>query len=107
MPVTVEKTGGFAGVTEKITIDESGKWTKGQASGRLTVEKSQQLQELAANPKLAAEATQTRPQTQCRDAFEYSVTAGKTTVRYVDCSTDGPLPETASKIVELVNEAIS
>lgn len=105
--MTVLKTGGFAGVKELVTVDETGKWTKAGKSGRLTVAQSQQLQLLASNPKLAIEAAEVRPQTKCRDAFEYSVTAGKTTVQYVECPTDGPPPAVASQIVSLVSSATS
>lgn len=107
VPVTVEKTGGFAGVKETITVDETGKWTKAGTSGRLTVAQSQQLQLLASDTKLAVEAAEVRPQTKCRDSFEFAVTVGNTTVRYVDCPTDGPPPAVASQIVSLVTSAVS
>ena len=105
MPVSVSRTGGIAGIKETITVDATGKWTKAGNSGRLTVEQSQQLQQLAANPNLVREAGETRAQTKCADAFNYTVTAGSVTVQYVDGPTDGPPPAVASQIVSLVTTA--
>jgi hypothetical protein len=110
--VTVEKTGGFAGVQEAVLVDPSGKWTvTGQAAGstteggRLTMADSEKLQALAADPRFAVEASATRAPTKCADAFAFAVTVGTATVRYSDCSSDSPLPAVASEIADLVMAA--
>ena len=109
--VSVTRSGGFAGVGDRVEIAADGTWTAtdrdgarrtGQLSGRQRTE----LAELARDPGLAAEATQTRPPTRCADAFTYEVTVGGTRVSFVDCPTDPEPPRVAAGIVGLVRQAV-
>ncbi|HCT79128.1 MAG TPA: hypothetical protein DGT23_21740 [Micromonosporaceae bacterium] len=103
--VTVTRTGGIAGIQDTIKVDASGKWTRQDRGGRLTIEQVTQLQRLATDPRLVAEAAATRPPTNCADAFDYTVTAGPLTVRYSDCPSDA-LPPAAAELVSFVVKSI-
>lgn len=111
--VSVQRTGGFAGVNDRITVDPAGTWTatdraRNSKSGELTTSEQEQLQTLAADPRLDAEAARTTALTRCADAFQYTVTVDRTggdrtvTVSFTDCPGDENLPETAAAIATLV-----
>ncbi|MFC7240971.1 protealysin inhibitor emfourin [Catellatospora aurea] len=114
--VAVYRTGGFAGVDDRITVDPAGAWTltdrsRGTKSGVLTTSEREELQALAADPRLDTEAARPTAPTKCADAFQYTVTvhrmggAGTVTVMYTDCPGDENLPETAAAITALVGNA--
>lgn len=103
--VTVTRTGGIAGIQDTIKVDASGKWTRQDRGGRLTIEQVTQLQRLATDPRLIAEAAATSSPTKCADAFNYTVTAGQLTVRYTDCPSDAR-PPAASELVSFVEKSI-
>jgi hypothetical protein len=108
--VVVARTGGFAGVMDTITVNGDGSWTHPTAvtvSGKLDVTDQIKLQQLAKDPRLAAEATATAPPTMCNDAFDYTVTAGKVVVTFTDCPGDPVQPVVAKQIVEFVQDAVS
>src|SRR5512139_2365643 len=59
--ITIEKTGGIAGVRDTVQVDALGGWTRSDktgktTSGQLTAAQATELQALAADPKLATEA---------------------------------------------------
>lgn len=106
------RTGGFAGVQDTLVVQPDGRWrrtrrTAAAASGQLTAPQREELRRLAADPRLAAEATRTRPPTRCRDAFSYTVTVAGTTVGYVDCPADPDRPAAAVEVVRLLTRAIA
>lgn len=111
-PVTVIRTGGFAGVQDTLVVQPDGRWqstrrTAAAGSGQLTAPQRERLRRLAVDPRLAAEATRRPPPTRCRDAFSYTVIVAATTVGYVACSTDPDHPVAAPELVHLLTAATS
>ncbi|WP_144120676.1 protealysin inhibitor emfourin [Catellatospora sichuanensis] len=115
--VVVHRTGGIAGVDDQITVDPTGAWTatdraRTRKSGELTNSEREQLQTLAADPRLDAEAARPTAPTKCADAFQYSVTVDRTggdgtvIVTFTDCPGDENLPEAAAAIANLVTGAV-
>ena len=47
---------------------------------------------MAAEPTLRAEATRTVPESDCADAFDYSLTVGATRIAWRDCGSATKLP---------------
>ncbi|MEU8003041.1 protealysin inhibitor emfourin [Catellatospora sp. NPDC049111] len=114
--VSVHRTGGFAGVDDRITVTPAGAWTatdraRTSKSGELTISEREQLQTLAADPRLNTEATRPTTPTKCADAFQYTVTVDRTggngtvTVSFAECPGDENLPATAAAIATLVTGA--
>jgi hypothetical protein len=93
--VTVQRTGGIAGVSEMIVIGADGAWTfTDQKSGKtekgqLTPAQLMQLAQLALDPRVGAEA-QASAAAVCNDAFQYAITAGDQSYRFEDCGQDKP-----------------
>jgi len=109
--VTLVRTGGFAGVHDQVTIGADGTWTAtdrggNQRSGRLSDQQREKLRGLAADPRLANEATQARAATKCADVFEYALTVNTTRVKFIDCPTDKDLPRAAIAVVALVTQTV-
>lgn len=110
--ITVEKTGGIAGIRDTIQIDSVGSWTRSDktgktTSGQLTAAQIAQLQTLAADPKLATEAAaaaQAAP-TKCNDTFNYTISAGPVAIRFTDCPSDTFQPTAAKALVSFVEQA--
>jgi hypothetical protein len=110
--ITIEKTGGFAGVRDTIQIDALGSWSRSDksgkaASGQLTAAQVTELQALAADPKLASEAVaaaQAAP-TNCNDTFNYTVSAGPVVLRFTDCPTDSFQPTATKALISYVEKA--
>lgn len=108
--VVVARTGGFAGVMDTITVSGDGTWshpTSVTATGKLDPAQVAQLQKLATDPRLAAEAATTAAPTKCNDAFDYTVTAGAVTLSFTDCPSDTFQPAAAMQIVDFVEDAVS
>jgi hypothetical protein len=107
--ITVEKTGGIAGVRETLVIEPDGAWTRtgrtgSSRTGRLTPEQLAQLRTLTGSADLRGESSQKTTDNNCADAFVYRLTVGSTTVVYSDCSS-GSAPPVASQIVTLLATA--
>jgi hypothetical protein len=110
--ITIEKTGGIAGVRDTIQIDASGNWTRSDkagktSTGKLTASQVAELQALAADPKLASEAAaaaQAAP-TKCSDTFNYAISAGPVVLRFNDCPSDSFQPTAAKAMVSFVEKA--
>lgn len=108
--VVVARTGGFAGVMDTITVLPDGSWTHPTGltvTGKVDPAKFAALQQLATDPRLATEAATTAAPTQCRDAFDYTVTAGALTVTFTDCPSDAYQPLVTKQLVDLVQKAVS
>ncbi len=112
MAITIEKSGGIAGVRDTIQIDAQGNWSRSDktgkvTSGQLTAAQVTQLQTLATDPKLAGEAAaaaQATP-TKCSDTFNYTISAGPVALRFNDCPTDQFQPAAAKALVSFVEQA--
>jgi len=104
--IEVERSGGFAGRQEVLTIDGAGKWTltgSGAAkSGMLTAEQHTKLKALVASSALAKE-TSAKPNPNCADGFRYQVRTASSTVSWEDCGAGSTKPAIASQIVTLID----
>jgi hypothetical protein len=102
--VTMTRTGGFAGVRQRIAIAPDGSWTRTErsgatTSGQLTADQIAQLQQLAQDPGLSAEKTPASGKRICADAFVYTLSVGAGTIAYTDCNA---CPPKASQLVALI-----
>jgi hypothetical protein len=112
--VSLTRTGGFAGVDDRVEIAADGTWTAtgrtgGSRRGQLSVEDRASLVTLVTDPGLAAEAagsSETGAPTRCADTFAYVVTVRAARVSFVDCPAGGDSPRVAAAIVELVRHAV-
>jgi hypothetical protein len=110
--ITIEKSGGIAGIRDTTQIDASGNWIRSDKtgktkSGQLTATQIAELQALATDPKLATEAAaaaQAAP-TKCSDTFNYVISAGPVALRFNDCPSDTFQPTAAKAIVSYVDKA--
>ena len=90
-PLTIERTGGFAGVDESITIRSDGGWsytaTKGQpgAQGTLTQAVLDQVTQTVSNPAFQADVRPHTTQGTCADGFTYAVSIGAETSGFEEC----------------------
>jgi hypothetical protein len=107
--VSLQRFGGIAGTRDEITVQPDGSWRRtaragGTTTGTLTADRRDQLRRMAAEPMLRAEATRTVPESDCADAFDYSLTVGATRIAWRDCDTAMSLPATASRIARFLLE---
>ncbi|MBQ1042744.1 MULTISPECIES: hypothetical protein [unclassified Micromonospora] len=108
--VVLVKSGGIAGLTDTVRVGPDGHWTRtdragGSREGELAAEELTRLRQLAADPRLAAEAAVTVPPTMCADAFSYRLTVGPNQVSYVDCPPQAKPPAVTAQVVDLLNGA--
>src|SRR5262249_3212790 len=103
-PITVHRSGGLARVADTLAVDSKGarsttakRGTKPQ--GQLTAAELSSAAHFAADPRLAEEATRTRPPTQCRDAFQYAVAIGTMQIAYTECPSDREQPAATIELV--------
>jgi hypothetical protein len=103
-PVTVQRTGGIAGVQDEVTVQPDGSWGRAGAGtatrGRLPADRNATLTRMAADPALRAEAARTLSNGDCADAFEYTVSVGDVRVAWTDCGATPP--PVASSIARLL-----
>lgn len=106
--VTVERSGGFAGVTQVVVVDSAGAWKyqgdgggSGPVTGKLTSAQRAELRKLLSEPALRQEGGGLDPR--CADAFMYTLVTGSTRVIWTDCGDTSP--PTATKIVALLADA--
>ena len=102
--VTVLRTGGFAGVNDRIEVRANGRWSKVDRAGvtrtgQLSPGQLERLTAAVRDPDLAGEKLSNASHSSCRDAYNYAVTVGALTVSYVDCPTDAGRPRRAMAIV--------
>jgi hypothetical protein len=104
VPITVERTGGIAGVQDEVTVQPDGSWGRtGKASpsrGRMPADRNDTLTRMAADPALQAEAARSSPESACADAFEYTVSVGAVRVAWTDCGATPP--PVASRIAQFL-----
>jgi hypothetical protein len=100
--VTVQRTGGIAGIRDTVTVQPDGSWRRtargAPSTGTLTAGQNDALVRMEADPALAREAGRPSGQLECADGFHLSVTVGDTTVQWQDCGTASAAPPVASRI---------
>jgi hypothetical protein len=108
--VAVTRTGGIAGVRQRIEIAADGSWTftdqkagKSQ-TGTLTGAQRQQLSTMVADPALAAEAHAAAAPGACADGFTYAIEAGELSLRHQQCGNTVKTPRTDA-LLRLVTAA--
>ncbi|NUR73877.1 MAG: hypothetical protein HOU81_23945 [Hamadaea sp.] len=106
----VRRAGGIAGMSDKVAVTPDGSWTKTAKdgttkSGKLTAAQLEQLLTLTSDQRLGQEALRSQKPTQCRDAFSYVVSVDVVSVAYVDCASDGGMPEVAKAVVGVIQQA--
>ncbi|MGH3663905.1 MAG: hypothetical protein ACRDTQ_18870 [Micromonosporaceae bacterium] len=89
MKITLTRTGGFAGVSDRIEIQPAGAWKYAEKGGRtrtgeLTDRQVSKLQSLAMDERLRTEA-QHKDTRRCADGFTYQLDAGTLSMTAVDC----------------------
>ena len=105
--IVIQRTGGFAGLKDTVTIDAHGTWTitsraGTHTAGRLTADQIAAIRPLATDPRLAAEADRVPPATKCRDAFHYVLTVDTAQIGYAGCPADPGQPEARRAMVKQV-----
>ncbi|GLZ80586.1 hypothetical protein Afil01_53930 [Actinorhabdospora filicis] len=91
LQIIVTKTGGFAGLEQKVVIAEDGSWTFTDSragkteTGKLATAKLQQLQTLAKSDGLTAPPGKTGENGNCADMFMFGITVGDTVTSTDDC----------------------
>lgn len=108
--VVLVKSGGIAGVKDTVTVRPDGHWTKtdrtgASQEGRLADADLARLRQLATDPRLATEATDTKGPDTCADGFAYRLTVGPAESGYVDCGPAAPPPAVTAEVVELLTRA--
>jgi hypothetical protein len=103
------RTGGFGGVDEQVTVRADGTWQrldagKVVARGKLTGARLAELQRLAADPALAAEAGRKVAPGRCADGFHYTLRVGDRLIRHEQCGT-GAKPPVTLDIIDLITSA--
>jgi len=87
--VTLERTGGIAGIRESITVNPDGTWRRasrtGVTAGTLTADQRNRLARMAADPALAAEAGRPAEPTACADGYALTLRVAGSTVRWSEC----------------------
>ena len=107
--LTVRRTGGIAGVDQRLTLQSDGAWTYSDARaggtqrGTLTPAQLAQLRTLVGQPGFAAEG-RLSPAAGCADAFAYEVALGDLAVQFSDCPASSSHP-IASSILALLTDA--
>lgn len=108
MPVTITRTGGIAGVSEKIDITADGSWvftdTKMNRTerGNLTPAQRLGLLQLVGDPRFAEQLVQKNDPGVCSDTFRYTIKVGDVSASFEDDCGDTKRPA-----VDAVIKAIS
>ena len=108
--VSLQRFGGIAGNRDEITVRPDGSWRRtarvgGTTTGTLSADRRDELSRMSAEPMLRAEATRTVPESDCADAFDYSLTVGATRIAWRDCGPATKPPATASRIARFLLES--
>ncbi|BCB80231.1 hypothetical protein Pflav_066410 [Phytohabitans flavus] len=106
--LTIDREGGFVGISQTITVEADGRWTYYRnrpgpgggtpVRGKLNEVQLADLRALLADPRLGTEAGDPSG---CEDGYEYTLVTGPTKVQWADCGTEAPA--TAKRVVELVS----
>ncbi len=105
-PVSVTRSGGFAGVDDAVVVAADGSATVKRRSGRptpvtLTAEQLAELRTLLASPALAAEAAGPAQRESCADGFTVTLTTGSVRATSYSCAPPGDRP-TVTAITSLL-----
>lgn len=89
MKITLTRTGGIAGIDQRIVIEPGGAWTYTDAdgpdeTGQLTDQQVSKLQSLAMDERLPREAKH-KDTRKCADGYFYELRAGTFTMGAVEC----------------------
>ena len=108
--VSLQRFGGIGGNRDELTVQPDGSWRRtarvgGTATGTLSADGRDQLRRMAAEPTLRSEATRTVPESDCADAFDYSLTVGATRIAWRDCGSATTPPASASRIARFLLES--
>ncbi|MGH3648466.1 MAG: hypothetical protein ACRDTM_14980 [Micromonosporaceae bacterium] len=107
MQITLSRTGGIAGVDQRVVVEPEGAWTYTgdgkRKTGELTDQQVSKLQSLAMDERLPAEAKR-QDSGECADGFEYSLKAGDVSLTAVDCGGFDNRP-VFSELVDLLVDA--
>lgn len=105
-PVSITRTGGFAGVNERVEIAADGSWVYTDARqnrterGELTVAQRLALARLITDPRFAQEIRAKAGPGVCNDAFQYTIKAGEFSGSFEDCGgTDRPVVQAVIKAI--------
>ena len=103
-PVTLQRTGGLAGVQDELIVQPDGSWGRAGtgANGRLPADRNDMLTRMAADPALRSEASRTPAVPVCADAFQYTLSVGDIRVTWTDCGTT--VPSVANRIARFLLE---
>lgn len=107
--VIVTKSGGFAGLSQRVVIAEDGSWTytddraNTTENGKLPADKLTSLQQLATAEGLFTPDKKEGLHRDCADMFTYGVTVGDMTTQSDNCGR-GP-NETFDKLVAVVKDS--
>ncbi len=108
--MSLQRFGGIGGNRDELTVQPDGSWRRtarvgGTTTGTLSADGRDQLSRMAAEPTLRGEATRTVPESDCADAFDYSLTVGATRIAWRDCGSATTLPASASRIARFLLES--
>ena len=108
--VSLQRFGGIGGNRDELTVQPDGSWRRtarvgGTTTGTLSADGRDQLGRMAAEPTLRSEATRTVPESDCADAFDYSLTVGATRIAWRDCGSATTPPASASRIARFLLES--
>jgi hypothetical protein len=95
--ITVHRTGGIAGVDEELVVTPAGAWTYtnkktgATEKGAFTADQGLAIAELASDPGLTQQLTQSTASSDCADGFTYAVDVADTDYAFSDCGQLKPL----------------
>lgn len=105
--VTVQRSGGLAGVEQKIVVESDGRWRYDEGrgagtaqTGRLGAAQLKRLHLLLGDPSFGSAFYPGS----CADGFHYSLLTGQRRVEWDDCGRSSPA-EVAEEIVALLTDA--
>ena len=90
VPVSISRTGGFAGVSQRIEIAADGSWTytdrrASVQQGKLTPEQLSSVQQRVNDPAFASQLNGSGGPKTCNDTFIYQIVAGEKRGAFDDC----------------------
>ncbi len=95
--ITVHRTGGVAGVDEKLDVTPAGAWTYTNAktgkteTGTFTPDQALALTGIMSDPALPQQIADSAPKGVCADGFKYLIEVSGKTYRVEDCGEVKPL----------------
>lgn len=106
----MRRSGGFAGLSETITVRPGGGWTRTtkrgpDRTGKLTAAQLTKLRALIDDPRLDAEADRPRSGGTCNDTYTFVVIAGGHRIEHTECPGSTKPPAATMEIATLVLDA--